>query len=160
MPYRYLGRSVIAILIAGIAPLSAHHSSAPHFDRDTTIELDALVTDVKFVNPHAYVYFDVEGEDGQPAAWRCELSAATALQRCGWMADTPLQPGMQITISGAPARREDNVCFLSSFATAAGIQVNRNGDLIELGLTDAEQFEVYAEATGDRPQYLDNGHRT
>jgi len=67
VPYRYLGRSVIAILIAGIAPLSAHHSSAP---------------------------------------------------------------------------------------------LNRNGDLIELGLTDAEQFEVYAEATGDRPQYLDNGHRT
>jgi hypothetical protein len=62
MPYRYLGRSVIAILIAGIAPLSAHHSSAPHFDRDTSIELDAFVTDVKFVNPHAYVYFDVSAE--------------------------------------------------------------------------------------------------
>ncbi len=157
MPYRYLGRSIIAILIAGIAPLSAHHSSAPHFDRDTTIELDALVTDVKFVNPHAYVYFDVAGDDGQSVAWRCELSAATALQRRGWTADTPLHAGMRITISGSPARREDSVCFLSSFTTSAGVQVNRNGDLIELGLTDAEQFEVYAEASGDRPQYLDNG---
>ncbi len=149
MPYRYLGRSVVAILIAGIAPLSAHHSSAPHFDRDTSIELDAFVTDVKFVNPHAYVYFDVADDDGQAVAWRCELSAATVFQRRGWTAETPLRPGMQITIAGSPARREDNVCFLSSFKMSNGIQVNRNGDLVELGLTDAEQLEVYADAAAE-----------
>jgi hypothetical protein len=148
---------VAVFFIAAVAPVDAHHSSAPHFDRDTTIELEAFVTDVKFVNPHAYVYFDVEGDDGASAAWRCELSAATALQRRGWTAETPLHPGMQITISGSPARREDNVCFLSSFTTSAGVQVNRNGDLIDLGLTDEPAFEVYAEAAAGRPQYLENG---
>ncbi len=154
---RHISSSIVAFFIAGVAPLSAHHSLAPHFDRANSIELDAFVTGVQFVNPHAYVLFDVEGEDGQPEAWRCELSAATALRRRGWTAENPLHAGMRITIIGAPARREGNVCALTSFVTSAGVQVNRNGDLVELGLTDEPEFEVYAEAAEDRPQYLDNG---
>ncbi len=157
MSYRYIGRVIGVSLIAGVASVGAHHSSAPHYDRDTTIEMHAFVTDVKFVNPHAYVYFDVERDDGELIAWRCELSAATALQRRGWTSETPLHPGLQITITGSPARREKNVCFLSSFTTSAGVQVNRNGDLVELGLTDSPAFELYAEAAAERPQYLDNG---
>ena len=157
MLYRYIGTVIAVSLVGGVASVDAHHSFAPHFDRDTTIELDAFVTDVKFVNPHAYVYFDVESDDGELVPWRCELSAATALQRRGWTSETPLHPGLRITISGSPARREDNVCFLSSFTTSAGVQVNRNGDLVELGLTDSPAFELYAEVPAERPQYLDNG---
>ena len=94
MLHRVLTSCIAILSVAVIAPLSAHHSSAPHFDRDTTIELDAYVTDLQFINLHAYVYFDVEGKDGQAVPWRCELSAVTALQRRGWTEDTPLQAGM------------------------------------------------------------------
>ena len=155
---RYLSNvAAISIVTAGMSPVNAHHSSAPHFDRDTMIELDGVVTEVRFVNPHAYVYFNVKGEGAESVLWRCELSAATALQRRGWTAETPLHRGMQISINGSPARREDNVCFLNSFSTPDGVTVNRNGNLLELGLTTAPAFEVYADAAEGRPEYLDNG---
>ena len=116
------------------------------------IELDGVVTEVRFVNPHAYVYFNVKGEGAGSVLWRCELSAATALQRRGWTAETPLHRGMQISINGSPARREDNVCFLNSFSTPDGVTVNRNGNLLELDLTDTPAFEVYADAAEGRPE--------
>ena len=55
----------MSIVVAGMSPVNAHHSSAPHFDRDTMIELDGVVTEVRFVNPHAYVYFNVKGEGAE-----------------------------------------------------------------------------------------------
>ena len=35
----------------------AHHSDAPHFYLDQHLVLEGVVTEFRFVNPHAYVYF-------------------------------------------------------------------------------------------------------
>lgn len=50
----------IGLTFLGVAPAFAHHSSAPHFDRDTQVEVTGRFKDFKFVNPHAYIYFDVD----------------------------------------------------------------------------------------------------
>ena len=97
--------------------LSAHHSSAPHFDREVDITLSGVITDLRLVNPHAYVYFDIVNELGAVTKWRCELSAATSLRRNGWTADNPITVGSTVTINGSPALREDNVCYLNFFIT-------------------------------------------
>jgi hypothetical protein len=132
--------------------LNAHHSSAPHFDRDTEIVVEGTVTELKFVNPHAYLYFDVE-KDGELVNWRCELSAATQLRRFGWSADM-FTAGQRITVNGAPARREDNVCFLNSLTLDDGTVITRRGNL-----TEATQAARNAESSPstDRAVYLDNG---
>jgi hypothetical protein len=130
----------------------AHHSSAPHFDRDSEIVVEGVVTELKFVNPHAYLYFDVE-QDGELINWRCELSAATQLRRFGWSADM-FSAGQQITVKGAPARREDNVCFLNSLTLDDGTVITRRGNL-----TKATQVRTNPESTPkpERPTYLPNG---
>ena len=146
----------VAILALAALPSQAHHSSGPHYDRESEIVLDAVVTEFRFVNPHSYVYFDVIDDAGNPVAWRCELAAANLARRNGWTSKT-LSPGDRITINGAPARREDNVCFLNSFTTAQGLEIARNGDLVELGISGAEEFVVFTSLAQDRPRYLDNG---
>src|SRR5436190_11724491 len=104
-----------ATLVGGFAsPTAAHHSAAPHFDLEKTVVLNGVVTKFEFVNPHAYVYFDVRGGDGSATPWRCELAARLALVRLGWTVDL-FPVGGKITIKGAPARREENVCMLTSF---------------------------------------------
>jgi len=108
----------------------AHHSSAPHFDRDTEVVVTGVVTELKFVNPHAYIYFDAE-QDGELVNWRCELSSASALGRRGWT-ETSFVVGQQITVNGAPAWREDNVCFLNQMTLSDGTVVQRNSDLTEM----------------------------
>ena len=71
--------AIVLILAAG--GVHAHHSAAPHFDMETAISLDGVITELKFVNPHAYFYFDVTDESGATVNWRCEMSAATADRR-------------------------------------------------------------------------------
>ena len=147
---------VIPFLVFAALPSQAHHSSAPHFDRDTEIVLEAVVTEFRFVNPHSYVYFDVVNDAGETVAWRCELSAANLARRNGWTPET-LSPGDRITINGAPARREENVCFLNSFTTEQGLEIRRSADLVELGIGGADEFVVFAALAEDRPRNLANG---
>ena len=153
-----LNRPSIATALVGAGaclvtvPVVAHHSSAPHFDRDNSITVEGVVTQLQFVNPHAYVYFDVTTEDGSVQDWRCELSAATMLERRGWTRDS-IQPGQQIEITGAPARREDHVCFLNNFRLDGGPEYARNSELedgvVSTGLADVSSLA--------RSAYLDNG---
>ena len=75
-------------------------------------------------------------EDGETVDWRCELAAATTLKGRGWTQET-LVPGMEITVIGNPARREDNVCFLSSFVPRGGKEVRRNSNVENLSIFTA-----------------------
>ncbi len=148
--------SLVAIVSLGSATSAvAHHSSAPHFHRDVSITLDATVTDWKFVNPHAYVYFDVIEENGESNNWRCEVSAAASMARNGWT-DESFFPGQKLTIDGSPAIREDHVCFLNSVTFADGVVVTRGGELPESYRPQDAQQQLAVDLA-DRPEYLENG---
>jgi hypothetical protein len=145
-------RRFAALLAAAVAPgLFAHHSAAPHFDLEKTITLEATITQFQFVNPHAYVFFTAPGAGGKPTAWRCELAARTALSRLGWT-DALFPAGRKITIKGSPARREDNVCMLSSFITENGREISRNENL-----TNANPLAKLAVSPATRPARIASG---
>jgi len=152
MKHRRIGPIGCILLITAPTCVFAHHSSAPHFDRDSEVVVEGIFTELKLVNPHAYIYFDVDNE-GELVNWRCELSAATRLARTGWTADM-FTVGQEITINGAPARREDNVCFLNSVTLADGTVITRQNGVVQTGesATDSE----YAQKV-ERPAYLENG---
>ena len=126
------GSEVTLLFTAMVSSAVAHHSAAPHFDTEQTIELAATLTKFEFVNPHGYVYFTVSNPGGKPTPWRCELPARLALQRLGWTQDM-FPPGRKITIKGAPARREENVCMLTSFVREDGREFSRNENITGQG---------------------------
>ena len=105
--------------------VNAHHSDKPHFLLEQKVIHEGVVTDFRFVNPHAYVFFDVTAKDGSSEAWRCEMPAATSLRRQGWSKDT-LVPGQTVKIDGSPARREANHCFVNAFILNDGSVVTRD----------------------------------
>ena len=149
---RHARAFAILFSLAASSSVLAHHSSAPHFDRDSEVIVAGVVTELKFVNPHAYLYFDEE-KDGERVGWRCELSSATRLARTGWSADM-FSVGQKITVNGAPARREDNVCFLNSVTLDDGTVITRRD-----GVTQTRQAATNAEPSqkAERPAYLENG---
>lgn len=147
--------SILALLLsAGL--VQSHHSSAPHFDKDSEVTIIGTVTELKLVNPHAYLYIDAEANGGT-VSWRCELSSSTQLKRLGWSKDMFANSG-EITVSGDPAWREDNVCFLNSFTLSNGTTVRRNGDIGNIDMFPTAEVEDVVEIDiENRPDYLENG---
>jgi hypothetical protein len=142
---------LIALTTTG--SLQAHHSSVPHFDLNAEVIVSGVVTRIRMVNPHAYLYFDVT-ENGESVNWRCELSSGTQLKRYGWSADM-FPKGRKITVNGAPARREGNVCYLNSLTFGDGTVINRRADLTNTFTRPDRSSNPVSSA--DRSTHLENG---
>jgi hypothetical protein len=75
------GFVALAGLIAAL-PAIAHHSGAM-FDDQLTLELTGTVTHFDYVNPHSWLYINVEDENGEVTEWGFELDAPPRLRRIG-----------------------------------------------------------------------------
>ena len=96
--------SVAVGLLLSSVPSLAHHGSNVVYDLTDSVTVTGTVTRFQFVNPHALIFVEVTGEDGEVVEWLVGLPSASGLGSSeGWTRDT-LKPGDEITIIGAPAR--------------------------------------------------------
>lgn len=89
-------------LLAANAVL-AHHSFSAEYDNDKPLKLTGKVTEMKWSNPHGWIYLDVEGDDGKVTNWALETSAANGLIRRGWRKED-LPAGTVLQVEGWQAR--------------------------------------------------------
>ena len=108
----------LALLLTALAA-EAHHSFAVHFVADRTISVTGTITDFRFSNPHGEAFFTVINENGEEEAWRAETNSPNVLRRRGWTR-TSLQPGMEVTLEGWPARDIPNYMRIRSVTYADG----------------------------------------
>jgi len=94
---------ILACLLSIAAPSRAHHSFAAVFDASTTVEVTGTVTEVEWMNPHAWIHLNVENEEGEVERWSFELGSPNGLIRRGWSRAT-IKVGDEITVSGYRAR--------------------------------------------------------
>lgn len=119
--------AVLLMLSSGAA--TAHHGPG-QFDSSQPVEVTGVVTELRLVNPHAYVYFNVTEADGTVVPWRCELQAGSLLRRSGWTVDL-FKPGDTITVTGDQGTREAHACALRSVVLADGRVLSRYDNLID-----------------------------
>ncbi len=103
MRLKVLGVIVTAIVWIAVAPAAAHHAFSAEFDDTKPVTLTGAVTSVRWSNPHAWIYIDVEGEDGQVVNWAAEFGGANSLYRRGWR-QSDVAPGSLVTVEGFRAR--------------------------------------------------------
>ncbi len=70
-----------AIVWIAVAPAVAHHAFSAEFDFDKPVTLTGTVTSVRWSNPHAWIYIDVQGDDGMVVNWALEFGGANSLYR-------------------------------------------------------------------------------
>jgi hypothetical protein len=118
-----MSRLVCAAIILLTPVLSwAHHGSAAIYKLDESTTVEGTVTEVRFVYPHARVYFQVVGEDGNAELWMAEGANPAVLRHRGWRGEE-LQPGDRIRATGAPARNGSPKIEWSSITLPDGTEV-------------------------------------
>ena len=100
--------AMAAVLSLTAAPLLAHHGTNINYDRSKQWTKKAVVTEFKYVNPHAQLFFDVTDDKGNVTHWSGELLPNPAqLLRNGWTRKRSvdaMQFGAKIVVTVAPSR--------------------------------------------------------
>jgi hypothetical protein len=91
------------ILVAGVVPALAHHGFTAEYDASQKMEVEGVVTEFAWRNPHSFMKIDVMGKDGTMQSWTLEWGSASQLASAQ-VTRTTLKPGDRIIASGPGAR--------------------------------------------------------
>ena len=93
--------SVMALSF-GCASANAHHALSANYTEEIG-EIEGVVVEVFWANPHVHYYVEVAGADGSTRTWNLESSNLNGMAAAGWSRDT-IQVGHRIRVSGRLGR--------------------------------------------------------
>jgi Family of unknown function (DUF6152) len=99
--------AAIAIFFAALSmtpvPVGAHHSMIAQFATEKPVTLKGTITGLLWRNPHAAIFLDVVGAEGQVERWRVETGSTPRMMRRG-LNKSDIRPGREVIIGGYAAR--------------------------------------------------------
>ena len=114
IPGMRTGRRVAAAATAAAVacvvamPAWTHHAFSAEFDANAPVTLQGKVSKVEWINPHAWIHVDVDGDDdGESVTWMVEGGTPNTLLRRGFTKHT-LAIGTEIVVRGYQAK--DKTC--------------------------------------------------
>jgi hypothetical protein len=115
------------VVVAPLLALSVEHSGAHHafsavYDEKQVITVEGVVTQFRFVNPHAMMSLDVTDKSGKVEKWTVEFAGRLNLAEGGWTVET-IKPGERIKVSGNPARKTDRQMAFRRIVKADGTEL-------------------------------------
>jgi hypothetical protein len=91
------------LMLSAALPVSAHHAFAAEFDASKPITLRGTVTDMEWINPHAWIHLEVTEDNGTVTKWMVEGGSPNILARRGFT-KTSLPKGTKVVIQGYLAK--------------------------------------------------------
>jgi len=101
MRTRFMG-AAFGLLLSAISAY-AHHAFSAEFDEKRPVKLRGTVTQMEWINPHAWIHLDVKGSDGTVVSWMIEAGPPNALLKRGWNKNS-LPAGTEILVEGYQAK--------------------------------------------------------
>ena len=100
-----------ALGISISAPGFGHHSVGANFDQSQLVEVEGVITEVLWRNPHVLMKMTGTDADGVEREWRIEGNSVSNVRRQGLSKDMML-PGTVVRIAGNPGRVETHTMWL------------------------------------------------
>jgi hypothetical protein len=113
---------VIPVLALSAAGASSHHAFSPVYDEKRLITVIGVVTQFKFVNPHAMMFMDVTDDTGKVVKWVVEFAGRLNLSGVGWTADS-IKAGERVTVNGNPTHTGSQRMFFRRLVRADGTEL-------------------------------------
>ena len=113
---------VIPVLVLSAAGASSHHSFSPVYDEKRLITVVGVLTQFRFVNPHAMMFIDVTDETGKVVKWVVEMAGRLNLSEAGWTADS-IKVGERLTLTGNPTHTGSQRMFFRRLVRADGTEL-------------------------------------
>ena len=96
------------VLLASGARVSAHHSLTAAYDSSKHVEIQGVVREFVWRNPHSYVRIDVTTKDGTTQTWTLEWGSSNQLSASKYpVTRTTLRVGDTLIASGEPGRDKE-----------------------------------------------------
>ena len=118
MTRRLICASAALSAIAACGLASAHHSHG-NYDLKQYLEMEGTVMEVHWINPHTWIYMEVENDDGSTTLWTLEGGGINALTRRGWSQDS-VKTGDTINVRCHPLRGGTPSCLFGYLRSASG----------------------------------------
>ena len=113
------------IILAGLAATciyfsaaTAHHSHG-NYEMTEYTHLEGTVLELHWMNPHTWIYLEVQDGNEEAMVWALEGGSPGALLRGGWEPDT-IEAGDEITVRCHRLKDDSNGCLLGFIALPGG----------------------------------------
>jgi hypothetical protein len=148
-------RALLAVLVFVLLPVvgSGHHSRAEFSDQMR--EIEGVLTEVIWRNPHPALFLAVETEDGTTENWRIEgWSSPSGLARMGVSGDL-FVVGQRLTVAGLVSRSRQailarNALLANGMEALMAPGATSRWDAPELGMAESAEPRVVDAAAENR----------
>jgi hypothetical protein len=113
---------VVIALARTVTPAAGHHAFSPVYDEKRTITVEGVVTQFRFVNPHATMSMDVTDKSGKTVKWVVEFAGRLNLADAGWTEDS-IKAGERVKVTGNPTHTGSQRIFFRRLVRADGIEL-------------------------------------
>jgi len=111
-------RYLVCLFLFAAAPAYSQQSFSATYDTDRQIKLKGAVTRMDWVNPHAYLFINVQDAGGTITNWAVEFGDPLELEREGWKRSS-LRIGDVVSVEGNPAKGDHKIAYATSVTLVA-----------------------------------------
>jgi hypothetical protein len=105
MQHRILVLLMSVAVLAGSGRVFAHHSFTAAYDSTKRVEIEGVVKEFVWRNPHSFVRIEVTTKEGGTELWNLEWGSTTQLQAAKYpVTRTTIEAGDRIIAGGEPGR--------------------------------------------------------
>src|SRR5262245_17103846 len=115
-----------SLLVVCASAAMSHHAFSPVYDDQRVITITGVVTQFRFINPHAMMSMDVTDGSGKVTKWTVEFSGRLNLSNVGWTADS-IKSGERVTVTGNPTHTGSDRVFFRKLVHADGTELLPGG---------------------------------